>query len=98
MTKAFVIVDIEVTNPDEYKKYIEQITPSVLARNGRYVVRGGKPETLDGEWQSERIVIMEFSSRESAKEWLNAPELQHIHTMRRKNSSKCNMIVCDGYQ
>lgn len=93
--KAAVIVDIEVKNTDEYKKYIQLITPSVLNRGGQYLVRGGSPETLDGDWVSSRMVVMQFPSKEIAKSWLNAPELAEIHNMRRNNSSKCNMIVCD---
>ena len=93
--KAAVIVDIEVKNAEAYKKYIELITPSVISVGGEYLVRGGKPETLDGNWSSNRIVVMRFPSREIAKSWLCDPELKKIHDMRRDNASKCNMIVCD---
>jgi len=93
--KAVVIVDIEITNLAEYKEYISLVTPSVVALGGRYLVRGGNPETLDGDWESSRIVVMEFPSRNIAKRWLNSPELVDIHDMRRNNASKCNMIVCD---
>lgn len=93
--KAAIVVDIEIHNLKEYKEYIELITPSVLERNGRYLVRGGSPETLDGDWQSSRIVIIEFPSKDIAIAWLNAPELKHIHDMRRNNASKCNMLVCE---
>ncbi|WP_317930047.1 DUF1330 domain-containing protein [Halioxenophilus sp. WMMB6] len=93
--KAAVIVDIEVTNPTIYKEYIELITPSVFARGGRYLVRGGNPQTLDGNWQSSRMVVMEFPSREVAVGWLEDESLSDIHNMRRNNSSKCNMIICD---
>jgi len=57
---AFVIVDISVKNEMAYQEYIAEITPSVAAYNGKYLVRGGKPQTLDGNWQSSRIVIMEY--------------------------------------
>ena len=92
---AAVIVDIEITNSEEYKKYIEKITPSVFARGGRYLVRGGNPETLDGNWHSTRMVVMEFPDKKVAKEWLNDKTLLPLHNMRRDNSSKCNMIVCE---
>ncbi len=92
---AAVIVDIEVTNPAAYAEYISRITPSVLARGGRYLVRGGQPETLDGDWHSSRIVVMLFPTRDIAKDWLHDPELKEIHDMRRNNANRCNMIVCD---
>ena len=93
---AFVIVDISIKNLEEYKQYIEEITPSVAAYQGRYMVRGGSPETLDGEWQSSRIVIMEYPDRATAKAWLNAPDLQATHNKRRNNANYCNMILCDS--
>lgn len=95
---AYVIADIEVTDVTKYKEYIELITPSVLALKGQYLVRGGSPETLDGDWHSSRIVLIEFPSREVAISWLNDPNLKAIHDMRRDNSTQCNMIVCDKYQ
>lgn len=93
---AFVIVDIRVKNPDEYRRYIERITPSVSRYGGRYLVRGGSPQTLDGDWASERIVIMEYPSRAQAQAWLEDPALKPIHDMRRANSHYCNMLLCDG--
>lgn len=92
---VFVIVDIAIKNETEYKKYIDLITPSVKKYNGEYRVRGGGPETLDGEWKSERIVVMQYESRDIAKAWLNDPDLIALHDMRRNNSYYCNMIVCD---
>ncbi|WP_086933681.1 DUF1330 domain-containing protein [Agarilytica rhodophyticola] len=93
---AFVIVDIAIKNEVEYKKYIELITSSVAEYGGSYRVRGGSPETLDGSWTSERIVIMEYPNREIAKAWLNDEKLKAIHNMRRQNAHYCNMILCDG--
>ena len=93
---VFVIVDISVKNEPEYKKYIELITPSVAAYGGRYLVRGGNPEALDGEWQSSRIVVMEYPDRDTARAWLNDDKLKGVHDMRRDNSYYCNMIVCDS--
>lgn len=93
---AFIIVDIAIKNEMEYKKYIELITPSVAQYGGKYCIRGGTPETLDGNWTSERIVVMEYPNREIAKAWLNDEKLRPIHDMRRQNAQRCNMIVCDG--
>jgi uncharacterized protein (DUF1330 family) len=95
---AFIIADIEVTDVAKYKEYIELITPSVLALGGQYLVRGGSPQTLDGDWHSSRIVLIEFPSREIAIGWLNDESIKDIHDMRRNNSSLCNMIVCDKHQ
>ncbi|WP_018416398.1 DUF1330 domain-containing protein [Teredinibacter turnerae] len=93
---AYIIVDIAIKNETEYKKYITAITPSVTQYGGRYLVRGGNPETLDGSWQSSRMVVMEYPDRATAVAWLEAAELSSIHQMRRDNAHFCNMIVCDG--
>lgn len=93
---AYVIVDISVKNAEVYREYIEKITPSVAQFGGNYRVRGGQPETLDGDWHSSRIVVMEYPDRQTAIRWLQSPELQPIHQMRRDNAHYCNMIVCDG--
>ena len=93
--KAAIIVDIEVSNTQNYEAYIKLITPSVTRRGGRYLVRGGSPLTLAGDWQSARMVVIEFPSRALALDWLNDVNLQHIHEMRRDNTSKCNMLLCD---
>lgn len=95
---VLVIVDIKISDLTTYKEYIELITPSVHACGGRYIVRGGNPQTLDGDWTSERIVVMEYPDEDTARSWLNDPELAHIHQMRRDNSSQCNMIVVEQIQ
>ncbi len=95
---AYIIVDIEINDSDSYKEYIRLITPTLKKYSGRYLVRGGDPETLDGEWRSKRIVVMQYPSRKVAKSWLNDPDLKSIHDMRRRNSKKCNMILCDGIE
>ena len=93
---AYIIVDIEIQHRELYQDYIRLITPSLKKYLGHYLVRGGNPETLDGAWESERIVVMQFPSKLLAKNWLNDSDLNFIHQMRRDHSKKCNMILCEG--
>ena len=93
---AFIIADISIKNEAAYREYIAAITPSVQAYDGQYKIRGGAPEALRGEWQSERIVMMEFPNRERAKQWLNADSLAAIHQQREDNAHYCHMILCDS--
>ena len=67
---AFVIVDIAITDPVGYEEYKKLAAPTVALYGGRYVARGGRAETLEGEWVPNRLVILEFDSLERAKEWL----------------------------
>ena len=57
---AYVIMDIEVTDPEGYKEYIKLAPDTVKLYGGKYIARGGRNETLEGDWQVKRLVILEF--------------------------------------
>ncbi len=92
---AYVIVDIEVTDPVGYEDYKKLAAPAVAAYDGKYVARGGKTETLEGDWSPTRLVILEFPSVERAKQWLNSPEYSAARQLRHKYA-KSQMIVVEG--
>jgi uncharacterized protein (DUF1330 family) len=93
--RAYVIVDVNITNPDEYEKY-KKLTPAAIAAyDGKFIVRGGPAEVLEGEWPFGRIVVLEFSSVERAKEWWNSTEYA-LPKMMRQKSATTKMIVVDG--
>jgi uncharacterized protein (DUF1330 family) len=62
---------------------------------GKYIARGGQNETLEGEWQAKRLVILEFSDAEQAKKWLNSEEYAPARALRHKYA-KTNMVVVEG--
>jgi uncharacterized protein (DUF1330 family) len=91
---AYVIVDIEVTDPEGYKEYIK-LAPEAMKLYGRkYIARGGANETLEGDWQAKRLVILEFSSVEQAKNWLNSPEYAPARALRHQYA-RTNMVVVE---
>ncbi len=92
---AYVILDIEVTNPEGYKEYMKLAPEAVKLYGGRYIARGGANETLEGEWQAKRLVILEFPSVERAKDWLNSSEYAPARALRHKYA-KTNMVVVEG--
>ena len=92
---AFIIVDIKVTNPEKYEEYKKQVWPSIESFGGRFVVRGGRAETLEGDWSPERIVVLEFESIEKAKQWWDSDEYRGPRDLR-WNASTGNMIVVEG--
>ena len=92
---AYVIVDIEVTDPEGYQEYVKIAPATVQLYGGRYIARGGKNETLEGDWHAKRLVIMEFPSMEQAKTWLNSPEYAPARAMRHKYA-RSNMVVVEG--
>jgi len=92
---AYVINDMEVTDPqllDEYKK----LSPATVAQyGGRFLARGGQTETLEGTWSPKRLVILEFPSVAQAKAWANSPEYAPAKRVRQQ-ASRSNIIVVEG--
>ena len=92
---AYVIVDIEVTDPAGYEEYKKLAPPAVKLYGGRYIARGGRNETLEGDWKANRLVILEFESVERAKVWLDSPEYAPARALRHKYA-RTNMVVVEG--
>ena len=92
---AYVIVDIDVINPEEYQEYAKLAPASIAAYGGKYLARGGRTEVLEGNWTPKRLVILEFESVEKAKAWLESPEYQPARQMRHRTATS-NMVVIAG--
>jgi uncharacterized protein (DUF1330 family) len=92
---AYVIVEIEIVDPVGYEEYKKQAAASVHAYGGKYIVRGGKTEVLEGDWQPKRIVVLQFESMQRAKEWLNCEEYREPRKLRHK-TAKTNMLLVEG--
>jgi uncharacterized protein (DUF1330 family) len=92
---AYVIVEIEVQDSVGYEEYKKLAGATVDAHGGKYIVRGGKTEVLEGDWQPKRIVVLEFESMDRAKEWLNCEEYREPRKMRHR-TAKTNMILLEG--
>jgi uncharacterized protein (DUF1330 family) len=92
---AYVIVEIDILDPAGYGEYKKLAGATVEKYGGKYVVRGGATEVLEGDWEPKRIVVLEFESMQRAKEWLNCEEYREPRKMRH-HTAKTNMIVVDG--
>ena len=92
---AYLIVEIEVHDPAGYEAYKTLAGSTVEAHGGKYIVRGGQTEVLEGHWQPKRIVVLEFPSMAQAKRWLNSEEYAEPRKMRHR-TAKTNMIVVEG--
>ena len=92
---AYVINDMEVTDPALLEGY-KKLSPATVAQyGGRFLVRGGKTETLEGNWSPRRLVILEFPSYEQAKAWANSREYAPAKALRQK-ASNSNIVVVEG--
>ena len=92
---AYVLAEIEVTNADGYKEYTTTVPATIFQYGGRFLVRGGAAEVLEGDWPKRRRVIIEFDSMEAAKRWWDSPEYQKPKAMRRANSNG-RLLLLEG--
>ena len=92
---AYIIVQVEVTDPEPYETYRAQVKPTLDAYGGEFVVRGGDMEVLEGDWPYPRCVVLRFQDRETAKAWHDSEEYAPLKALR-QSASKGNMIVVDG--
>jgi uncharacterized protein (DUF1330 family) len=92
---AYLIVEIDILDPAGYEQYKNLAAATVTKYGGKYVVRGGSTEVLEGEWQPKRIVVLQFESVERAKAWLNSEEYREPRKMRHR-TARTNMILVEG--
>ena len=92
---AYVIVDINVTDPIGYEEYKKLAPAAVELYGGKYIARGGKTETLEGDWSPSRLVILQFDNSEQAKKWLNSDEYREARAMRQRTTNS-QMVVIEG--
>ena len=92
---GYVIVEIDVTDPVRYEQYKKQAQDTVHAYGGRYLVRGGRCETLEGDWAPKRIVVLEFDSFERAKEWWSCQEYAPARQLR-WDTAVSRMLLVEG--
>ena len=92
---AYIIVEIDITDPVGYGDYKKQAAATVRKYDGKYIVRGGQTEVLEGDWTPKRIVVLEFPTAGRAKEWLNCEEYREPRKMRHR-TARTNMILVEG--
>jgi uncharacterized protein (DUF1330 family) len=92
---AYVIVDINVTDPVRYEEYKKLAAPTVEMYGGRYIARGGKTETLEGDWSPTRLVILQFDNIEQAKAWHDSVEYGEAKNIRHATAIS-KMVAIDG--
>lgn len=92
---AYIIVDIKIHNHENYEGY-KKLTPASLAKYaGKFVVRGGKAEALEGDWNPERVVVVEFPTVELARQWWSSEEYAPAKAIRQQNATT-RMILVEG--
>jgi uncharacterized protein (DUF1330 family) len=96
MTKAYLVVDAKSTDPERMVEYRRLSSIAVEKFGGRFLVRGGAYEVLEGQWQPRRLVVIEFESRERVKAFYDSPEYVAARQARAGVSS-FDMVLVEGY-
>ena len=92
---AYAILQINITNQENYKEYLNQVTTIVKKHQGEYIIRGGKSEVVEGSWVFPRTVVVRFPNYETAIKWHRSKEYAPIKLIR-ENNSEGNCIIVEG--
>jgi uncharacterized protein (DUF1330 family) len=92
---AYILVDIKIRDPEIYERYKQLAPPSLAAYGGKYLVRGAPVETLEGDWQPGRFVMVQFPSLERARAWWASSEYAEGKALR-QSCSDTGMILVEG--
>jgi uncharacterized protein (DUF1330 family) len=94
---AYVVADIEIVDHEAFADYRERVPAVIAAYGGRYLVRGGASEVVEGDWRPHRLVIVEFPTLASLKTFLDSPEYRPLRALRER-ATRTNMVVFEGVQ
>ena len=92
---AYVIGEVEITDPATYEDYRKQVLAVVTKYGGRFIARGGRAEALEGSPAAKRLVVLEFPSYEQAQTWYRSPEYAPLITLRQK-ASHGRLVLVEG--
>ncbi len=92
---AYLIVETDITDPEQYEQYKAASPGAIAAHGGRFVVRGGETAVLEGDWSPKRLVVVEFEDLEAAKRFYDSPEYQAAMKLR-EGAASLNMVAVEG--
>jgi uncharacterized protein (DUF1330 family) len=92
---AYLVADIDVTNPAQFEEY-KKLAPAAIAKyGGRYLIRGGAYEAIEGDWKPRRLTVVEFDSMEKVKAFYQSPEYQ-LAIKARKRAANMKILLVQG--
>jgi uncharacterized protein (DUF1330 family) len=96
MPAAYLIVEMNISQPEQYKEYMARAPAAVKAAGGEYLVRGGKQETLEGDWKPHRVAMLRFPSYEQAKAFYDGEMYTQARSFRQGATEYFNMVLVEG--
>ncbi|HLL17505.1 MAG TPA: DUF1330 domain-containing protein [Rubrivivax sp.] len=98
MPAAYLIVESRITDADTFKRYMAAAPEVVKAFGGDYLVRGGRMEVLEGDWQPPRLTVLRYPSFEQAKAMYDSPAYTHARSLREGATACFNMVLVEGVE
>ena len=92
---AYLLVDVEVTDPVRYESYKKLAPPAIAKYGGRYLVRGGAMTSLEGDWPLDRVVVLEFPDADAARRFYDSPEYG-VARAERAGAARMKMVLVEG--
>jgi uncharacterized protein (DUF1330 family) len=92
---AYLIVETEIHDPEQYERYKEASPGAIAANGGRFLARGGELAVLEGDWNPKRLVVIEFEDLDAAKRFYESPTYQEAKRLR-EGAAKLNMVAVQG--
>ena len=96
MPASYIIVDMQISNMEQYKQYMAAAPAAVAAAGGEYLVRGGKLEALEGDWKPGRMAMLKFPSFEQAKAFYDSELYRAARDKRKGATDFFNMVLVEG--
>jgi uncharacterized protein (DUF1330 family) len=93
---AYVIADIKITDPGKFERYKALATAAVKAHRGRFLIRGGRSEAVEGAWKPNRLTVIEFPSWDAARNYVDSTDYGQAREARR-GAASVDMIVVEGF-
>jgi len=90
---AYFIVQLEITDAEPFQEYAAKVPATVEKFGGRYLVRGGTYDVLEGEWPERRHVVLEFPSVERARAWYDSPDYAPLKALRLSASRGAGILI-----
>lgn len=94
---AYIIAEVDIHDLDGYKEYVRGTPDSIAEFGGEFIVRGGDPETLEGDWSPRRVVVIRFKDRETLEAWYKSETYAPLKALRQK-SAHSRIVAVDGHE
>ncbi len=96
MPAAYLIVESQVSDPEQFKQYMAAAPAAVQAFGGEYLVRGGRIHVLEGDWQPPRLTVIRFPDFDTAKAMYDSAGYTHARGLRAGATAMFNMVIVEG--